>query len=97
MRTFHGVRQFNNIVHNAEPVDLHEPWAFLFQYTFLFDAYPTIYFIQFLPISWTVLIRSYNVINFRCVHYKFFSKNLFSLTMFRILKFYKNQHNTKGK
>lgn len=39
MRTFHGVRQLNNIVHNAEPVDLHEPWAFLFQYTWLFDAY----------------------------------------------------------
>jgi hypothetical protein len=39
MRTFHGVRLFNNIVHNAEPVDLHEPWAFLFQYTWLLDAY----------------------------------------------------------
>lgn len=42
MRTFHGIRQFNNIVYNAEPVDLREPWAFLFQYTFLFDAYEEI-------------------------------------------------------
>jgi hypothetical protein len=30
MRTFHGVRRFDNIVHNAEPVDLHDPWAFFF-------------------------------------------------------------------
>lgn len=49
MRTYHGVRQFNNIVHNAEPMDLNEPWAFLFQYTWLFDAYrllrwPSLYY-----------------------------------------------------
>jgi hypothetical protein len=39
MCTFHGVRKLGNIVHNPEPVDLHEPWAFLFQYTWLLDAY----------------------------------------------------------
>lgn len=39
MRTFHGIRQFNNIVNNVEPVGLHEPWVFLFQYTILLDAY----------------------------------------------------------
>jgi len=39
MITFHGVRQLGNIVHNAEPMDSHEPWAFLFQYTWLLDAY----------------------------------------------------------
>lgn len=40
MITFHGVRQLGNIVHNAKPVDPHhEPWVFLFQYTWLLDAY----------------------------------------------------------
>jgi len=39
MYTYHGIRQCNNIVHNVEPVDLHEPRAFTFQYTLLLDAY----------------------------------------------------------
>ncbi len=30
MRTFHGVRKFKNIVHNAEPGDLYEPLGFSF-------------------------------------------------------------------
>lgn len=30
MRTFRGVRQFNNIVHNAEPVDLQRTMGFSF-------------------------------------------------------------------
>lgn len=58
MRTFHGVRQFNNIVHNAEPVDLHEPWAFLFQYTWLFDAYQHVMSKQNQPNSIFIIIVS---------------------------------------
>jgi hypothetical protein len=30
MHTFHGVRQFNNIVHNTEPVDLQRTMGFPF-------------------------------------------------------------------